>query len=100
MNDGEINLDCLAKDIGKVGESLCALGELIRGTVDMESDNWEGIMRGLGCLVEVMGEYVVGLSERGHAIDHNLKPPRQPKDTVHSMQVPHVMARANPYSND
>lgn len=72
-NSREINVHQLATDTSAVGAGLCSLGELIRNSHEMEVDDWGLTLVGIGHLVEVLGQYTLDLSERGHAIDRNIK---------------------------
>lgn len=71
--DVETNLDVLAKDMGRFASGLSSLGELIRGSTEMQSSDWNLLYSGVGDLVETLGDYANDLAERGFTIDRNLK---------------------------
>lgn len=69
----DTGLDGLAKDMGRFASGLSSLGELIRGSTEMQSSDWNLLYSGVGDLVELLGGYANDLAERGFTIDRNLK---------------------------
>jgi len=69
----ETDLDGLAKEMGRFASGLSSLGELIRGSSEMQSSDWNLLYSGVGDLVELLGDYANDLAERGFTIDRNLK---------------------------